>query len=266
MLFSRNGRADAAAVEAASAELRRLADQEIELFFQAAAKRAALAAAEAGLGDAVMGGADPGAAAGELSGLRSAIQGFDAAHRTAHRRRVEAIGEFWKLRAAAAVQAADDVQAELAAHRKRIGGILEKLAEAEGVPAEELRKSNPVEALWDASRGATHPGLTVEPKSARLQADIQRKQWEAHEYSLVNPAAMNCEGGAEGSDLAELLRGMLADPTRITPPVEAVAEWKAKADAEVRLGPSRRYRIYCRAEQLDLTQCSVYAAAIGAAA
>jgi hypothetical protein len=218
-----------------------LANLEVAMFDRFFVKRAALAAVEASLCDRVTEPtADTEDLAGELARAQAEVQVARVGCSGAHGKRMTLIPVWYRERAADYREQAAQRREQFAKHRRQVDKILEKLAELEEVSTEGLKKADPIASTWECEHQRQVASIS-EPRSERLQREIHELGQLATQSETTNPFASNCSGNVEADNVANLVRGLLQDPTRVTPCLLDVADWAAAQNAKC---PGRRLRYH----------------------
>jgi hypothetical protein len=210
------GRNEQGPVEAAKAEILRLAQVEIELFQDRTNKTAQLAEGERTAGDAYLDGAGNEAIAA-LTQLKTAIEVLERGIDAAHARRAEAITRKFRLEAQEFQRQAREKQGELDELESQSGKLLKKLGELENVPYTSS-------ILLAEPSGA---GYWV-PRSQVLRTEIQDLEQRA---KALDGKEVPRSGlvDIEVTDTRQLIAGTLAEEV-VTPSVQEIVAWAQEVE------------------------------------
>jgi hypothetical protein len=242
-------------LEAARAEVRRLAELELKLFTDLAPKRETVASIEQNAGEQLLDGADVAETAATLTRAQAELALMNRAIEAAHHRRIEAIRACYRAEAAGLRQQAADKRAELAAIEKRTGPLLAKLSEVEGVTF--------TPAILDAQLSPQSDAVAVtylRPKSTILREEITATEDRAAELDKRDPLQFEHGGHAVAATLAELVSKSLEDPFRATPALPEIAEWVADIERKIEKNYSvspRKYSLQWSGGKVDRNSSTV---------
>lgn len=226
-----------------------LAAKETELLARRLTAVAAVTAASAAAGEALIDSDGQGAPAVDgITRARDAVTAIDAALVACRARRLEAIAAKRKTGAAALRKQASDLRGQLTRLEEKTAKALQALADLQGVPY----SAQPAPAL-----------VGQIPKSAQLQSQISSADQQAADLERDVPTSGSVDV-EDATDVEPLLKAMLRTEAAI-PTVRAVIDWARAVEQHARraFGENpRRFHLVWKDGQVDAAESYIQVGAL----